>query len=94
MPIAIRETIVTPGGEDQDVVQLHISDAPPDDESATFVLKILATVRPLRGPTLAHVQRQAMQTVSEALTPIFQELAREITNSGYVLELAPKNPRR
>jgi hypothetical protein len=94
MPIEIRETTVSPAGEDLDVVQLHISDAAPDDEAATFVLKIHATVRPLRGPTLAHVQRQAMLAASEAITPIFQGLARQITNDGGALELPPKNPRR
>jgi len=87
MPIEIRETIVTPCGGDQDAIQLHIADAAPDDESLTFQLRLLVKMRASRTPTLAHIQRIA-------LTPILQDLAREIQESGYGLELSPKNPRR
>ena len=94
MPVAIRETIVTPADGDQDVVQLHISDAKLGDESATFVVRILAKVRPLKMPTMAHLQRQVMAMTQDALTPILRDLAREIQESGYGLDLPPKNPRR
>jgi hypothetical protein len=94
MPIEIRETIVTPCGGDQDAIQLHIADAAPDDESLTFQLRLLVKMRASRTPTLAHIQRMAMKLAQDALTPILQDLAREIQESGYGLELSPKNPRR
>jgi hypothetical protein len=94
MPIEVRQTIVTPGREGRDAIQIHISDAPPDDESATFVVRILATVDPLKTPTMAHIQRQVMSMAQDALTPLLRDLAKEIQDAGYGLALPPKHPRR
>jgi len=92
MPIDIRETIVTPG-VDHDVVQLHISDAASEDESASFDLQILVKIRALKSPALGHLQRAAMAEAQDALTPILQRLAQELKESGYGLQAPPKNPR-
>lgn len=94
MSIEIRETIVMPDDADHDVVQLHISDAASVDESATFDIRILVKTRALLMPTLGHLQRQAMATAQDALTPLLRRLAQEIQEAGYGLELPPKNPRR
>jgi len=94
MPIAIRETIVTPFDDDHDVIQLRISDAPLDDESASLQITILAKLRSLRSPTLGHLQRAAMTSAQDALTPILQALAQELTQSGYGLHLPPRQPAR
>jgi hypothetical protein len=93
MPIAIRETIVTPA-DDHDVIQLRISDAPLDAESASLQLTILAKLRPLRTPALAHLQREAMAMAQDALTPILQELAKNLNEAGYGLHAPPKGPAR
>jgi hypothetical protein len=81
MTIEIRKTIVTPTA-DGDLIQLHISDAPPDDESATFVLQIVAKMPPLEPCLLAQMQREAMTTAQDALTPILQDLAAQITQGA------------
>lgn len=94
MAIEIRETNVISAGPDHDVVQLYISDAARDDEAATFVLQIHAKMRPLKVPTLAHVQRDVMARAQDALTPILRDLARELQEAGYGLAVAPKNPQR
>ena len=94
MPVAIRETTVLPSDESHDVIQLYISDAPIDDESATFVLRILAKRRGLRMPTLAHLQRDVMATAQDALTPLLQKLAQELQEAGYGLQAPPRNPTR
>jgi hypothetical protein len=94
MPIEIRETIVTPADDDHDIVEIHISDAPPDDESATFVVRILSKQRALATPTLAHLQRAAMKIAQDEMTALLRDLARELQQNGQALEPAPKNPRR
>lgn len=94
MSISIRETIVTPADADLDVVQLHISDAPPGDESATFVLRILAKQRGLRTPALAHLQREAMKIAQDALTFTLRDLAQELQQSGYGNQAPLRNPVR
>ena len=91
MAIEIRETIVSPGASG-DAVQIHISDAARNDESATFVLTIAAKIRPLQTPTLAHLQREAMKIALDSLTPILSRLATELRESGYGLEVPPKRP--
>jgi hypothetical protein len=78
MAIEIRETIVTPA-PDGDLIQLHISDVAPDAEGATFRLVLLAKLPPLEPALLEQLQREALTTAQDALTPILQHLAREIT---------------
>jgi hypothetical protein len=78
MPIEIRETIVTPTPRG-DLIQLHISDVAPDAEGATFRLVLLAKLPPLEPSLLAQMQRSAMTMAQDALTPILQRLAQEIT---------------
>jgi hypothetical protein len=94
MPIAIQQTTVTPDADGQDVIVLHVSDAKLGDTSATLVVQIAAKVRPLKTPTLAHIQRQAMEIAQDSLTPLLTGLAREIQDSGYGLQLPPKSPNR
>jgi hypothetical protein len=93
MPIEIRETIVTPADNDLDVVQLHISDAPPGDESATFVVHIQMKQRALQTPTLAQLQRVTMKAAQDALMPILQGLAQEMQKAGQG-DAPFKNPKR
>jgi hypothetical protein len=93
MPIEIRETTVTPIDADYDAVQLRISDAANDEELTSVDLTIFVRIRALRTPTVAHLQRAAMEVAQDALTPLLQDLARELKGSGYGLEIAPKNPR-
>ena len=74
-PIEIRETIVTPTADGLGVsVELHISDAPKNDEFATFRLLLLATMpnlngRPLEGWQIAAMERawQELDTLQKAL---------------------------
>ena len=79
MPIELRETVVTPTEDGGSVVQLHISDAPPDDESAAFVLNIVVKLLPYETPLLLHVQREAISKAQDALSPILQGMGRQIT---------------
>jgi hypothetical protein len=88
MPIEIRETIVTPAA-DGDLVQLHISDAPPGDESATFRLNLLAKLPLVRTPALAQLQREAIEMTQATLSEILQGLAIELQNARYGLR-APR----
>lgn len=88
MSIEIRETIVTPA-VDGNVVQLRISDVPLGDESATFVLNIQAKLPLVQTPTLAHLQRAAMDLAQDALTPLLQKLAAQLQQAGYELRLRP-----
>jgi hypothetical protein len=92
MPVAIQQTIVTPDADGHDVVQIHVSDAKLGDVSATLVVQILAKVRPLKTPTMAHIQRQVMEIAQDALSPLLRDLARELQEAGYGLHPAPKNP--
>jgi hypothetical protein len=91
MAIEIRETIVTPtvGG---DVVQLHISDAPLGDESASFVLTLQTTVEPFENPMLAHLQIEAMHYADEALTALGSHLHEDLKRQGYPLSPRPRVP--
>lgn len=91
MPISIRETAVNTAGE-QDAVRIRIADAEPGDPKLSFEIAILARVRPLRTPTVAHVQRQTMRLVQETLSRLLQETAKELQEAGYGIEPAFKNP--
>jgi hypothetical protein len=84
MPIQIRETIVTPA-TDGDVIQLHISDAPPDDESATFAVRILAKLPPVRTPAMAQIQREVIEKTQSTLSELLVNLASELQTAGYGL---------
>ena len=88
MAIEIRETIVTPDATG-DVVQLHISDAPQDDESATFVVQILAKLPPLEMPLVAQCQRETLKIAQDALSVILQKTAKQITSAGHDLDPRP-----
>jgi hypothetical protein len=94
MPIEIRKTIVTPTDDDHDVIQLHISDAPPDDESATLVVQILVKQPAMLAPALGQLQRAAMSAAQDVLTPLLQALAKELQQNGLGLYPPPKNPQR
>jgi hypothetical protein len=82
MPMEIRQTIVTPDAKGTASVQLHISDAPLEDASAAFVLRLSARI-PLRpGALLVEAQRAALVAAREAMSPFLQEMADEIRKSG------------
>jgi hypothetical protein len=91
MPVAIRETTITPGGA-LDAVQIRIADAAPEDQMPFFELTILANVRPLLCPSVEHVQRQAIAMAHEALSVLHQQLGLELVKNGRALELPPKFP--
>lgn len=85
MNVEIRETIVT-AKHDKDVVQLHISDAPPGDESAEIVLRLTVPIPRSPAPLLAHVQREAIEVASKVLSNHLQALAQQIGNAGRDLD--------
>lgn len=91
MPVEIRETIVTtaPDGE---VVQLHISDAPPDDESASFVLTLQAKVGPFENPMLSHLHVAAMTAAADVLNRMIAEATGALRRQGYPHEPRPRAP--
>lgn len=89
MPIEIRETTVTPNATGC-IIQLHISDAPPDDESAAFVLTISAKFPALQTPLLAQLQRAAMKAAQDALTPLLIELATELKEANQPIDPSRK----
>ncbi len=93
MAVEIRETIVTPakGG---DVVQIHISDVPLEDASASLRLILTAKVPSYEAPALAQLQREAMKAASEALSEILRSLAGDIQESGRDLNPRPHKDRR
>ena len=81
MAIEIRETIVTPA-QDGDVVQLHISDAPPGDEFSAFDLHLTVKIPKFQAALLLHVQREAISIASDYLYGQAQEMAATIRQSG------------
>lgn len=91
MPIEVRETTVT-AGVDYDVVELHISDAEPGDEEASFVLRIHAQIAPMQTPTLAHLQRAVMEDARNALSSLLQQLASELNQAKYNLHADRRIP--
>ena len=94
MPIEIRETTVAPFDDDNNVVQLYVSDVERGDASATLVVQILVKQRARLAPALAHLQRDAMKAAQDALDPLIQALARELQQNGFGLSTPPKNPKR
>ena len=86
MSIEIRECILTRGAGGGDVVQLHISDAPLGDSSASLALHLTITVPRLEAPLVLHLEREAMRIAHETLGRLLQESAHEITASGHGLE--------
>ncbi len=81
MAVEIRETIVTPakGG---DVVQIHISDVPLEDASASLRLILTAKVGSYRAPALAQLQWEAMKIAGEALATLRKELGEDVQRTG------------
>ena len=82
MPVEIRETTITPA-QDGIVVQLHISDAPPDDESVGIALQLTAKLPKSQNPLLAKVQRDAMKVAQEALSHLLRALADDARQGDY-----------
>jgi hypothetical protein len=89
----IQRTTVTPT-EDGSVVQLHISDALPGDESASFVLQLSVSL-PKYGEALlfAHVQREALRVAGRVVSHHLEMLAREIGTTDRHLEPLLKGQR-
>jgi hypothetical protein len=87
--IAIRRTTVTPDN-DGSVVQLHISDMPPEAESAKTVIQLSLHLPAYRPPLLlTHIQRETMIAAQETLSALLQALADEIGETRQI-ELRPK----
>jgi hypothetical protein len=64
--ISIQETIITPA-KDGVVVQLYVSDAPRDNESAAMRVALTATIPRTEGKRLAWVQYQTLLSVHNSL---------------------------
>jgi hypothetical protein len=79
--ITIQETVVTATKSGQSV-QLYISDAPRDSESAAIRLALTAPIRQMNQPLLAEVQRAALQAVRTVMSGLLQDLADEIKKAG------------
>ena len=89
MDVEIRRTSVTPtdGGS---VVQLHISDAPPDAESPSFDLQMSVFLPEYeREILLAQWQREAMKVTQGVLSRLLQELAAALQERDF----SPETPR-
>ena len=90
MDAEIRQTTVTPT-EGGSVVQLHISDRKPDDESASFVLQLSVSLPKYEEALLlAQAQREAMRTAQAVLSHHLETLARNIRATGANLKPALK----
>jgi hypothetical protein len=89
MAVEIHRTIVTPDA-DGDVVELYVSDAPPEDASASFVLRLTTKVGPYDHPQVAQLQRAAMMIAADQLNELARDMAEGITGAGYGLKPRPK----
>jgi hypothetical protein len=89
MGIEIRQTIVTPD-PDGYLVQLHISDAAPDDEGATFRLVLLAKAPDCESPMVAHLQMAAIKEAHVILEILHANLRNELKRGGYMTEPRPR----
>jgi hypothetical protein len=78
MAIEILETTVSETGG-ATVVQIFVSDRPRGEIGASFRLDLLATLPLYLEPLFAQIQREAMKAAQDALTPILQKLANEIS---------------
>ena len=76
--VEIRETIVTPGDGDV-LVQLHISDKPPELAGAAIRQNLAVRVPAYQTPLLAQIERQAMSIATDALWALLQDSANAIS---------------
>lgn len=88
MSVEIRQSIVTPA-IDGSVVQLHISDAPPDDASASLRLILTVKLPSYEMPLLTQLQREVMSRVQAELTGLLQRGAQDIREGGFDLNPRP-----
>jgi len=87
MAIEIRETIVTPDADGL-FVQLHISDAAPDDLAATFRLILRSKLPPPKTtPALAQLQRAALTNARAEIGRLFQSLGHQLNDANLDLDL-------
>jgi hypothetical protein len=77
MNVEIHETIVTTDGV-EDVVQLYISDAEPDAESAKIVLRLTVSIPGFRSPLVAQLQRAALMEAQRHIQRLVQESEQAI----------------
>lgn len=73
---SIRETVLTPKGDGGVAVELHISDAPLDDEDAAFVLRLHVEIPPQQGDRLSQVQREALKVASQVIRDLISAKPR------------------
>jgi len=86
MDVEIQRTTVTPDARGYLVVELHISDAPPEDASASFVLALTVRLGPYESPAMAHVQREAVMLAQNALEALGTRLLQNLRNQNYPAE--------
>lgn len=92
MAVEIRATNVTHDA-DGDVVQLHISDAPLEDASASLLIVLTAKLRPMEAPALGHVQRETLILASQSIRDLINDLERVLKHQNYPLEPRPGKSR-
>lgn len=85
MSVEIRETMIT-HAQDVDVVQLHISDALPGDESAEIVLRLTVPIPKNETIRVMHAQRDAMKIAQDHLSNLLRELATKLQNRGIAVQ--------
>ena len=77
MPVTIHQTTVTPT-EGGDVVQLYISDAPPEDEAAEIVLRFHVRIAKAEtAEALERLQHRALKLATAHLGALMPDLARK-----------------
>lgn len=90
MPIAIRETIVTPGEKGGAVIQLRISDAESPDAPEATVLVLRVPVSAHDTAALGAYQRYAMSEAQDVLSGLLQPMAHQLADAGFRATLNPK----
>jgi hypothetical protein len=74
MNVNIYQTSVTPI-EDSTLVQLYISDKPPDTEGASIRLALTAKIPAYETSLLTELEREAIKLAADVLRILLQNLA-------------------
>jgi hypothetical protein len=91
----ILRTIVSPNG-DGTFVELHIGDGSPRDEAQAPPIVLALRVTEYELPLLAHLQRDALNSVIKLLIKVNDDIDVQMRKSGQVyavLEPRPAKPR-
>ena len=71
--VSIQETTIAPANGGY-VVQLHISDKPPDALDAALVLTLRVRIGTTQPAKLPEIQKAALNEIVEALKPLMTSL--------------------